>query len=819
MDHFGSSGLGYGGGGGDRGADGNRRSNFNNSPDMNLKAQAPPVIQTCADVKPRLTKEQHDVLERHFLEHHKPSTATKKGFAETLGVPLDKINNWFQNRRAKVKQDAKKQQMVQSTYSAMMMPLHSQYPVSMHNQQSTEEGFPHGYYISSQDITQSGFSAAPHMPELDSDASAAQTQHYSEFTNGLHSIQESTQRVSRGGIVHNLAAAGYPVDSFSLSDSFTDGGQYLGLESSVYSPGPMNGSGFFSEPDISTPAPFGDISGLNRTMDGRQATQTSESALAQPFRNLGSVSPDTSPDPTNHSMPRSQSPSSTNMNSVASVYSGWTEDKQSPLSATPINPCEDSWGSPIGIIQEDQCNNGEPSSFWSASYGKNFQNHPSQGYYPQYSHSSQTLLSSPPTARDSMPPHISEPDANYPLAMPAADLGRKDSSTSALTESMGAVGIKGTSPTGSNFKHPSQPSSIAARRQRPRPAALGPAALNHRSASYSAGMPVSGGASQSLNPPDHTLRRIRSTGVGRIQKPTPGSAQRSPLNFTFAEGGLTAASPKFCGQPSSHGTPTSTSQGFSSINSSLAPPTPLTPREMSHFPSWQRSGIKNSINLPEHSNPDTLAVSWSISGPSPGMYTGSVSNIGSPPITPLDAAQFGHRPRLSNASIYRDTPPQSAPAIQQCFPRSVFVPQSHAVAVSQPFDEHPEMTAPVSHMRRPSLPDAAPVFQAGLYYPYAVPMVNNDTGCLGLDYPIQSTPAAPSGHQQFHTYALPQQSGRPVTSGTAQPGTMAAEFFIHEYSPPQAANQAFSPPRQQDSQRKQYIFANAGPRDFRVGAS
>lgn len=91
MDHFGSSGHGYGGGG-DRGGDGSRRSNFNNSPDMNLKAQAPPVIQTCADVKPRLTKEQHDVLERHFLEHHKPSTATKKGFAETLGVPLDKIN-------------------------------------------------------------------------------------------------------------------------------------------------------------------------------------------------------------------------------------------------------------------------------------------------------------------------------------------------------------------------------------------------------------------------------------------------------------------------------------------------------------------------------------------------------------------------------------------------------------------------------------------------------------------------------------------------------------------------------------------------------
>jgi hypothetical protein len=45
-----------------------------------------------ADVKPRLTKEQHDILEAHFSSQHKPSTSTKKGFAETLGVPVDKIN-------------------------------------------------------------------------------------------------------------------------------------------------------------------------------------------------------------------------------------------------------------------------------------------------------------------------------------------------------------------------------------------------------------------------------------------------------------------------------------------------------------------------------------------------------------------------------------------------------------------------------------------------------------------------------------------------------------------------------------------------------
>jgi flagellar hook-basal body complex protein FliE len=44
------------------------------------------------DVKPRLTKEQHDVLENEFRKQAKPNTNTKKRFAEVLGVSLDKVN-------------------------------------------------------------------------------------------------------------------------------------------------------------------------------------------------------------------------------------------------------------------------------------------------------------------------------------------------------------------------------------------------------------------------------------------------------------------------------------------------------------------------------------------------------------------------------------------------------------------------------------------------------------------------------------------------------------------------------------------------------
>ena len=44
------------------------------------------------DVKPRLTKEQHDILEAHFQKQHKPTTAIKRGFADALNVSLEKVN-------------------------------------------------------------------------------------------------------------------------------------------------------------------------------------------------------------------------------------------------------------------------------------------------------------------------------------------------------------------------------------------------------------------------------------------------------------------------------------------------------------------------------------------------------------------------------------------------------------------------------------------------------------------------------------------------------------------------------------------------------
>ncbi|KAF2089618.1 hypothetical protein K490DRAFT_55204 [Saccharata proteae CBS 121410] len=46
---------------------------------------------------------QRDILEGHYQQQHKPDINTKKRFAKAIGVPLVRINKWFQNRRARAK--------------------------------------------------------------------------------------------------------------------------------------------------------------------------------------------------------------------------------------------------------------------------------------------------------------------------------------------------------------------------------------------------------------------------------------------------------------------------------------------------------------------------------------------------------------------------------------------------------------------------------------------------------------------------------------------------------------------------------------------
>ncbi|RFU79966.1 homeobox [Trichoderma arundinaceum] len=55
--------------------------------------------------KPRLSKEEVEVLEAEFQKNHKPNSSTKKALAESMRVDHARINNWFQNRRAREKKE------------------------------------------------------------------------------------------------------------------------------------------------------------------------------------------------------------------------------------------------------------------------------------------------------------------------------------------------------------------------------------------------------------------------------------------------------------------------------------------------------------------------------------------------------------------------------------------------------------------------------------------------------------------------------------------------------------------------------------------
>ncbi|KAH8884561.1 hypothetical protein GQ53DRAFT_661759 [Thozetella sp. PMI_491] len=69
-----------------------------------MMAQGNLHIAKQTEPKPRLTKDEVDFLEGEFAKNPKPTSSTKREIAEQMRVEVARINNWFQNRRAKEKQ-------------------------------------------------------------------------------------------------------------------------------------------------------------------------------------------------------------------------------------------------------------------------------------------------------------------------------------------------------------------------------------------------------------------------------------------------------------------------------------------------------------------------------------------------------------------------------------------------------------------------------------------------------------------------------------------------------------------------------------------
>ncbi|KAK5945763.1 hypothetical protein PMZ80_002971 [Knufia obscura] len=63
--------------------------------------------------RPRLTKDQVDILEHEFQKNAKPNSVLKRHLAATTNLNLPRVANWFQNRRAKAKQQRKQEEFEQ----------------------------------------------------------------------------------------------------------------------------------------------------------------------------------------------------------------------------------------------------------------------------------------------------------------------------------------------------------------------------------------------------------------------------------------------------------------------------------------------------------------------------------------------------------------------------------------------------------------------------------------------------------------------------------------------------------------------------------
>ncbi|KAF4549434.1 Hypothetical protein D9617_21g096550 [Elsinoe fawcettii] len=789
------------------------------------------LASLAVDVKPRLTKEQHDILESHYQQQSKPNTQTKKGFAETLGVSLDKVNNWFQNRRAKSKQDAKK----------------AAGEVIGQNGQETQSMQQTGH------SSQSSSSAASQMGMSSDDLSSQFLA--SEFLNDSHSDGVDPMSLSNGlGIISDLSShSSQPPTTMSPQDlmnshtqtapanlkaevddiethrrtltqeqfdSFANGGDYITgkpTDSAVHD-SPKNMSGDFVN-DFLDEFTF---SSNNNNSDGIESNDMQTDFNPNTFGSSSSFFAD-HPGSTPDHVPRNLS--------THSSLSDWSEHSTPSLSITPVvNQADSGYAaseteiSPRGKIGSTSSTQWQPGQSVPVDFtaiDREFQEAAARA-------ESQSS-SSGHTRRNS-----SVPFAEQQMAFANEQPFTQSEAPASLTQSMGNMGLSSEATSVPTSRTNSASGGIAARRQRPRPQPL--AASSLRSASYCGPLPTAPGMHSNnglTTPAPPTLRRIKSSNVmngiasGRIQKSISG-AQRSPLNFTFAEA---MNSPKFARRVSSY---SPAGAGMPVSNASLAPPTPLSPTELTHRLELQRQSSQMfgahqmsrqpSINeLHEESQNQMLS-------------TNSSNTFSSPPTTPNYAAHMV-RSRLGSDMMSASTPPQSAPATQQCFPSKMY---SQAPQMQTTLSQGPMMTSqPQSYVS--VMPNEYPTMhnvvmpaqqmQPGQYL--QMMQAQQQMGDLSHMLPGSQPLGMGFGNMQFAHGLSAQQITPPnmqfpfVPSNSnvllsqshqihhgASKSVPAADFFVHEYSPPQDVKRVVTPRKSTDTGPKNYTFANHGPEHF-----
>ncbi|KAL1980037.1 hypothetical protein VTN96DRAFT_4705 [Rasamsonia emersonii] len=723
--------------------------------------------------RPRLTKEQVETLEAQFQAHPKPNSNIKRQLAVQTNLSLPRVANWFQNRRAKAKQQKRQEEFERMQREAKekeerekakaeeeKSKSESDQSSQTNDKTDSQENSQSNSQPDNQSNSQSDNQSNNNQSNTQFDETNSQTNNQTNRTPGPEKDQTSTPKQDS-----TASASNDPNDRVNTPASSSSRSRHQKTPS-----------------EAAREATF---ASLQRALN--QAVAARDQFNQQPD---GNVLVGSSEMPMN--LPTSTLPPAGNgpQSSLNPGFSEWGGSRDSSMAWTPSQSPQG--GFEFGSLNAMQFaspdnnhltgpsmegpTNPNPDMTGTAAFGNVQMSQQSQAWDGQLQGQTNALPEGQPGS-ESMYGSLQFSS----LQPPEGPVERRASSSEELTESMGNIGITSMSPSqqtmqqpsdqmdGPVWRRPEKELDIAARRKRPRPAAIGTTSstrplVGPSSMSPTTRVPNFGGA--------HPLRHAKSShalgaryaGVRKISAP-----QRSPLGFsTFAEAASANADTKRRLQ-------TSASAG------NLAPPTPLTPEDLQHLmPSTPRD---NQYNLSAAQRP---AEGQLFPTTQPMQI-----NVASPPATPMSVD-------LLSMQYQNLAPPLSAPAHYSTFPE--YSPGSSG-----------QMTG-VSWADMQGLPSPdTSSFQSNMQMPQA-----NYVSAVSYEQDVDKDGQAAAQWtmpDNSPMYGTVKDSSTPPATVVINEDQKVTQFHIHEFPQQQEAHRSVAqqlPPQKP----KNYTFSHQTPSDF-----
>ncbi|KAK2740882.1 hypothetical protein FQN55_008580 [Onygenales sp. PD_40] len=669
--------------------------------------------------RPRLTKEQVDTLEAQFQAHPKPNSNVKRQLAAQTNLTLPRVANWFQNRRAKAKQQ-KRQQEFERMQASENNEQWKNNQASQPEGTTPEEEQPERTELSTPTLERTA------TPPSESPASPHQPEEQSESTD---TTQSESATSLQGPIEPSMAAhvqfrhPGEDITPVKCQDSDID-----------------------DHPSHS-PLVNAHISALTSAFHGWNGNEDVSATWAT------SQSPEANFDFA-HMNGQQLGPTDHSVEIRVREHQGFSNIQYGPES--------DGWEAQMSnFMGKHQSNNQHPNdAFQPISYGS---------------------LQSPMFHDDVRRGSYSSERSELAESLFHADLnsvvGTSPQLHAAHLNQFARMGHPVESDT--NWRYPEKEVDLAARRKRPRPAAIGTSGLARsfgpssmspttRISGMGAGHVIRHAKSTQNLSPNHTSRY---PGIRKVS-----AALRSPLGMTtFAEANrFNAAS----------ATTTDTMTRVPGlVSTALAPPTPLTPEDFQGLLPLTPNDTQYCI-----SPTDDMGCGRFFPASQPMQL-----HIESPPTTPL------HPGVLSNFQYQTLGMPMSAPSQNTTFQDySLSIPTGPINSGLWP--DNTSLSSPETSHLQPTIHMPQPTHISPITYEESLDQ---------LSAPIVDNLASQSESPQC---TIKSSSTPPPSDGSTPGSQKVTEFLIQEFPKQQEAHRHAA--QQLPQKPKTYTFTNQTPNDF-----